>query len=120
MASPTADKVVVLSPAAALGEDLVIDLTGPTDPSGWTLAVYAGHTPNGPSETLAGMTAVALGDDDNTIRVTLPAAATAVLTVLPPPDLNRLYVEVWRADPGNKILLRRLALPYFDPVRDPN
>lgn len=121
MATYTADKVLTLSPAAALGEDVVIDLAGPVNPSGWALAVYAGSAPGGPPLTLAGLAVAALGDGANTIRVTLPGAATATLPVAPGPKpyLDTLYLEVWRTDAGNRLPLRRLALPYFDPVRDP-
>jgi len=118
---PTFVPTLLLTPPAPLGEDVVIDLTGPTDPSGWGLAVYAGYAPGGPVEGDVSGTVAALGDDDNTIRVTIPAAITATLAVHPAPWLGgeMLYLEVWRTDPGSAYMLRRLALPYFDPVREP-
>lgn len=110
-----ADTIANITPTAALGEDVVIDFAGTVDPSGWTLAVYLGYAPNGPKQTLAGVTVT--NPSGNTIRVTIPAAVTATLTV-GAGNKGRLYGEIWREDASNYRVLRRFVLGYYDPVRE--
>lgn len=103
-------------PAVALGEDLVIDLTGPQDPSGWALEATASHSPTGPAETFPGLTVTAVGGANHVIRVTLPRADTLTVQVDPETGTGTLYAEVWRTDPGETRPLRRLAIPFYDPA----
>lgn len=105
-----------VTPDVALGEDLVIDLTGSEDPTGWALEVKAGYSPSGPPEDFPGLTVTAVGGPTHVIRVTMPREDT--LTVATDPETGEVvvYVEVWRTNPGFVWLLRRLAVRFYDPV----
>lgn len=100
----------------ARGEDVVVDLTGPTSASGWTLEVTCAYAPTGPTITATGVTVAWVGGATNVIRLTFPKAFTEGLTLVPNTGGGQLFVEVWRTDSGNYRLLRRLSFPFFDPV----
>lgn len=115
MAVPSLDQFVEVTPAVALGEDAPIDLTGPADPSGYTLTATAAYHPYGPDLSLSGLTVSVVGGSTNVIRVTLSASAAAALSVDSATKKGTLYVELWRTDSGNRRPLRRLKIPFYQP-----
>jgi hypothetical protein len=104
-----------IKPPVRQGETAVIDFTNPdgTSPAAWTLGVYLSYAVTGEPITLTDTTVVAVGDADNTIRVTIGAIDTAALTA------GTVYGELWRNNSGSETLLRAFSFTVADPIRVP-
>jgi hypothetical protein len=104
-----------ITPPVRQGETCIIDFTNPdgSSPVAWDLAVVVSTVESGPPLTLVDTTIAAVGDADNTIRVTIGADDTTEITA------GEVYGELWRTDAGSETLLRAFKFTVVDPIRVP-